>query len=365
MCTPTFKPPSGSRSQCNASSRSRAVGGSIETTRVLVKSRRVKRSRSGTVHRLWLSPVAGSKKTGTSGRHRSASSENAEAPRTACSATSAAVAVARSSASPRTSVTTQLGCVCAGGQLSRRATTRLFLSVSMPFADAAATRTSGGNAVSRVSTRIKGSFGSEGKKRSAPAPPAESPSARSRYPVTTSRRGDVSCTATTRPTGRRGPPATPPERAASARSRVSSSGPGDPAPPEARSSPETSPSSSLSSSSSSSSSGCTLKSLIPRLNASLPPFSRAAVAALVRELTRFASAKSPVAAAASAARTEPTTTPSSMTLRCFGGGGTLLRRRPAQRSTPAEASAFRTAANEGDGAAPASAPETSTRATST
>jgi hypothetical protein len=79
----------------------------------------------------------------------------------------------------------------------------------------------------------------------------------------------------------------------------------------------------------------------------------------------FAARSAAVAAAASAARTEPTTTPSSMTLRCFGGGGTLLSLFPAQRSTPAEASAFRTAANEGDGAATASAPETSTRATST
>ena len=79
----------------------------------------------------------------------------------------------------------------------------------------------------------------------------------------------------------------------------------------------------------------------------------------------FAARSDAVAAAASAARTDPTTTPSSITLRCFGGGGALFSRRPAQTSTPADASAFRTAAAGPFVPARASAPETSVRATST
>ena len=57
MCTPTTRVPSSRVSQCNASSRSRAVGGSIDTTRTFV-TRRAARSSGGMDHRVPSAPRA-------------------------------------------------------------------------------------------------------------------------------------------------------------------------------------------------------------------------------------------------------------------------------------------------------------------
>ena len=234
MCTPTSKFPSDSRtSACNASSRSRAEGGSIVATRTRVKSRRFERSDSGITQQedpLNLPPSDPSPPTSFTtsaspfGRHASASGEKSSAPATPCSATSAAVSVSSDPARPNDRVTAQCGHTWSTDHRVTRAQNRRALSSFAVFAPPpASSATSGGSFPGDISTDMSGSRGSVGCRRSAGIWPggtradgAASGSAKSRYPTTAARRGDASVTATTRPAGRRGVPPGPPDRAAAA-----------------------------------------------------------------------------------------------------------------------------------------------------
>mmetsp|Transcript_57793 Transcript_57793/g.183199 ORF Transcript_57793/g.183199 Transcript_57793/m.183199 type:complete len:337 (+) Transcript_57793:2631-3641(+) len=207
MCTPTLNVPLAVISMERASSRSRAVGGSMEKMRCSRKSRRFLISSCEMDH-------------GVAGRHASASSSNS-AGWIWCWNMSAAVSVSMSPACPSASRTAASGM----GRLSFHSVTRAETSVCPMLPRSASTSSvmrgmSDGGREDAL-TSILGRRGSVGARvrcvgrvpawrsfslaarslRSASAALDEAPGSSSRYPHTRSRRVDVSSTATTFPTG--------------------------------------------------------------------------------------------------------------------------------------------------------------------
>mmetsp|Transcript_580 Transcript_580/g.2681 ORF Transcript_580/g.2681 Transcript_580/m.2681 type:complete len:326 (-) Transcript_580:140-1117(-) len=235
MCTPTSRVPSGRISAWSASSRSRAVGGSMDATLTPVKSLLTARSDSGTSH------VFPDSLGGTSGRHPSAATVKSSSPRMLFSAMSAAVSVSSSPAIPRDSLSWQCGHTYEVDHLLTLALTSIPLRPAPSFSPATAAMASG-RYVGDMSTIIHGSLGSVGYRRSAGilsgyllsfsfsfpfsfpfplvSPPfrrlVSSSSANPTYPTIDSRLGLTSETATTLPVGLSAVPSTPPRRAAAA-----------------------------------------------------------------------------------------------------------------------------------------------------